>query len=76
MKKKKDLKYFKSLKKIRDQLLPNSMIPRTVSVIQDVDNKVSYLVDWRDKKFTSIKGLDLPKDPEWDYDKKHWTKIA
>jgi hypothetical protein len=75
-KQKKDLKYFKGLKKVKDQVLPNTMIPRTVSIIQDLSAKVTYLVDWRDKKYTSIKTLELPKENQWDYDTKNWTKIT
>lgn len=76
MRKKKDLSYFKSLRKVREQVIPDSMIPRTVSLIQDVKSEVSYLVDWRDKKYISHEGLEVPKDKDWDYDKKHWKKIA
>lgn len=75
-KEKKDTLYFKKLKKVREQTVPNAMIPRTVSLVQDQEAKLFYLVDWKDRKFTSVKSTDLPKDSEWDWDKKHWTKMA
>ncbi|MEY4616702.1 MAG: hypothetical protein RJB66_1662 [Pseudomonadota bacterium] len=76
MRKKKDSQYFKSLKKVKVQMLPNAMIPRPLDVIQDEKSKVVYLVDWRDRKYTSIKSVDLPKEKDWDYDRTHWHKIS
>lgn len=76
MRTKKSTKYFKGLKKIKEQVLPNSMIPRSVDMVRDSKANVIYLVDWRDKKYTSVKSDDIPKDSEWDYNKKNWSKIA
>ena len=68
--------YLKSLKKVKDHVLPNQMIPRTVAVVHDLNNNVYYMIDWKDRKFTALKSEETPKDTQWDYDKKHWNKIA